>query len=175
MADLEHTESCAFYLLEQIPHILTFKDVRIFLAEVLQCVLYIQRVKILQMFIERDKEKESNEYSTSRYQMKNYYEIHRTNLFGVRRRSQHCPVEVIVRIQDAFRSLQNASSATWKNTIRISFINPQGLAEAGIDQNGIFKEFIQEAIRQAFDPSFNLFRVITNRFFDISFSFVGHR
>ncbi|CAF1207544.1 unnamed protein product, partial [Adineta ricciae] len=106
MADLEHTESCAFYLLEQIPHILTFKD----------------RVKILQMFIERDKEKESNEYSTSRYHMKNYYEIHRTNLFG-----------------DAFRSLQNASSTTWKNTIRISFINPQGLAEAGIDQNGIFK------------------------------------
>jgi hypothetical protein len=29
MADLEHNDSCAYYLLEQIPHILTFKDVRI--------------------------------------------------------------------------------------------------------------------------------------------------
>jgi ubiquitin-protein ligase E3 B len=61
--------------------------------------------------------------------------------------------------KDAFQSLQNASSTTWKNTIRISFINQQGLAEAGIDQNGIFKEFIQELIRQSFDPAFNLFKV----------------
>lgn len=36
------------------------------------------------MFIERDKEKENNEVSLLRYQMKNYYEIHRTNLFGVK-------------------------------------------------------------------------------------------
>ncbi len=62
-------------------------------------------------------------------------------------------------LKDAFQSLQNASSTIWKNTIRISFINQQGLAEAGIDQNGIFKEFIQEVTRQAFDPSFNLFKV----------------
>ncbi|CAF3697204.1 unnamed protein product [Adineta steineri] len=130
MADLERDDSCAFYLLEQIPHILTFKD----------------RVKILQMFIERDKEKECNEISSLRYHTKNYYEIHRTNLFG-----------------DAFRSLQSASSSTWKNTIRISFINQQGLAEAGIDQNGIFKEFIQDVTRQAFDPAFNLFKVTENR------------
>jgi hypothetical protein len=27
MADLERDDSCALYLLEQIPHILTFKDV----------------------------------------------------------------------------------------------------------------------------------------------------
>lgn len=36
------------------------------------------------MFIERDKEKESNEISVLRHMMKNYYEIHRTNIFGVR-------------------------------------------------------------------------------------------
>ena len=35
------------------------------------------------MFIERDKEKESNEISILRHMMKNYYEIHRTNIFGV--------------------------------------------------------------------------------------------
>ncbi|CAF2071444.1 unnamed protein product [Rotaria magnacalcarata] len=130
MADLERDDSCALYLLEQIPHILTFKD----------------RVKILQMFIEHDKEKECNEVSSLRHHMKNYYEIHRTNLFG-----------------DAFQALQNVPSTIWKNTIRISFINQQGLAEAGIDQNGIFKEFVQEVTRQAFDPAFNLFKVTENR------------
>jgi len=35
------------------------------------------------MFIERDKEKETNEISLFRHPMKNYYAIHRTNLFGV--------------------------------------------------------------------------------------------
>ncbi len=38
------------------------------------------------MFIERDKEKENNEVSSLRHHMKNYYEIHRTNLFGVNRK-----------------------------------------------------------------------------------------
>ena len=36
MADLEHGDSCALYLLEQIPHILTFKDVR---------MLYLWKIK----------------------------------------------------------------------------------------------------------------------------------
>ena len=115
------------------------------------------------MFIERDREKESNESSVFRHQMRNYYEIHRTNIFGVRRKQIFSfPYEFFV--QDAFQSLQNASSTAWKNTIRVSFINQQGLAEAGIDQNGIFKEFIQEVIRIAFDPAFNLFKV---RFRDV--------
>lgn len=39
------------------------------------------------MFIERDREKESNESSIFRHQMRNYYEIHRTNIFGVRMNS----------------------------------------------------------------------------------------
>ncbi len=38
------------------------------------------------MFIERDKEKENNEISLFRHNMKNYYAIHRTNLFGVNRK-----------------------------------------------------------------------------------------
>jgi hypothetical protein len=38
------------------------------------------------MFIERDKEKENNEISLFRHHMKNYYAIHRTNLFGVNRK-----------------------------------------------------------------------------------------
>ena len=62
-------------------------------------------------------------------------------------------------VQDAFQSLQNAPTTVWKNTIRVSFINQQGLAEAGIYQKGVFKECIQEVRRIAFDPAFNLFKV----------------
>ena len=35
----------------------------------------------------------------------------------------------------------------------------QGLDEAGIDQDGVFKEFLEETIQKVFDPSLNLFRV----------------
>ena len=34
-----------------------------------------------------------------------------------------------------------------------------GLAEAGIDETGVFKEFLEETIKKAFDPSLNLFKV----------------
>jgi hypothetical protein len=35
----------------------------------------------------------------------------------------------------------------------------QGLDEAGIDQDGVFKEFLEETIMRVFDPSLNLFKV----------------
>ena len=35
----------------------------------------------------------------------------------------------------------------------------QGLDEAGIDQDGVFKEFLEETLQRVFDPSLNLFKV----------------
>lgn len=39
------------------------------------------------------------------------------------------------------------------------FLCWQGLDEAGIDEMGVFKEFLEETIRQAFNPDLNLFKV----------------
>ena len=44
-----------------------------------------------------------------------------------------------------------------KDTIKIRFINAQGLEEAGIDENGVFKEFLEETIKETFNPDFGLF------------------
>lgn len=44
------------------------------------------------------------------------------------------------------------------------FFSYQGLSEAGIDQDGVFKEFLEETIKKAFDPTLNLFKV---RFLDL--------
>jgi len=33
------------------------------------------------------------------------------------------------------------------------------LDEAGIDQDGVFKEFLEETVKRVFDPALNLFRV----------------
>lgn len=50
-------------------------------------------------------------------------------------------------------------SQALKGVIRVRFVNEQGLAEAGIDQDGVFKEFLEETIKKVFDPSLNLFKV----------------
>ena len=41
---------------------------------------------------------------------------------------------------------------------QIKIYNDLGLAEAGIDQDGVFKEFLEEINRRVFDPQCNLFR-----------------
>ena len=44
-----------------------------------------------------------------------------------------------------------------KSIIRVKFVNAQGLDEAGIDQDGVFKEFLEETIKKVFDFDLNLF------------------
>ncbi|CAN7952003.1 unnamed protein product, partial [Ixodes pacificus] len=39
----------------------------------------------------------------------------------------------------------------------------KGLDEAGIDQDGVFKEFLEETIKRVFDPSLNLFRATSEQ------------
>lgn len=46
-----------------------------------------------------------------------------------------------------------------KGVIRVKFVNEQGLDEAGIDQDGVFKEFLEKTISKVFDPALSLFKV----------------
>jgi len=40
-----------------------------------------------------------------------------------------------------------------KRRVQVTFINQHGAAEAGIDGGGVFKEFLDDLIKEAFDPS----------------------
>ncbi|XP_040567057.1 ubiquitin-protein ligase E3B [Lepeophtheirus salmonis] len=60
-------------------------------------------------------------------------------------------------VEDGYRHLGKLSSRSLKGVIRVKFINTQGLDEAGIDQDGVFKEFLEETIKRVFDPGLNLF------------------
>ncbi|KHJ75141.1 HECT-domain protein, partial [Oesophagostomum dentatum] len=60
-------------------------------------------------------------------------------------------------VEDGYRQLSMLSTRALKSTIRVKFINQQGLDEAGIDQDGVFKEFLELTIKQVFDPALNLF------------------
>uniref|UniRef100_A0A146L582 Ubiquitin-protein ligase E3B n=1 Tax=Lygus hesperus TaxID=30085 RepID=A0A146L582_LYGHE len=61
-------------------------------------------------------------------------------------------------VEDGYRQLALLPPQALKGVIRVRFINEQGLDEAGIDQDGVFKEFLEETIKRVFDPSLNLFK-----------------
>lgn len=61
--------------------------------------------------------------------------------------------------QDGYEQLRQLSQHTMKGVIRVKFVNDLGVDEAGIDQDGVFKEFLEEIIKRVFDPALNLFKV----------------
>lgn len=61
-------------------------------------------------------------------------------------------------VEDGYQQLAFLSPQNLKGIIRVKFINEQGLSEAGIDQDGVFKEFLEETINTVFNPSLNLFK-----------------
>ena len=64
-------------------------------------------------------------------------------------------------VEDGFEQL-NAnvlSDANFKGLVRVKFVNEQGLMEAGIDQDGVFKEFLEESLSKIFNPELNLFKL----------------
>lgn len=55
-------------------------------------------------------------------------------------------------LEDSYQQLNKLQPQVLKSTIRVKFINEQGLSESGIDQNGVFKEFLEETMRKVLDP-----------------------
>ncbi|CAI7879165.1 unnamed protein product [Closterium sp. NIES-54] len=69
-------------------------------------------------------------------------------------------VDVSVRrdllVEDAFVRL-NQLGPMLKGRVRVSFVNAFGAEEIGMDQGGLFKEFLTDLAKAAFDPGYGLF------------------
>lgn len=77
-------------------------------------------------------------------------------------------------VEDGYRQLAALPARSLKGIIRVRFINQQGLDEAGIDQDGVFKEFLEETIKKVFDPSLNLFKTTAdNRLYPSPISYLN--
>ncbi|XP_074307347.1 E3 ubiquitin-protein ligase UPL6 [Silene latifolia] len=61
-------------------------------------------------------------------------------------------------LEDAFDQLNTLSEEDLKGSIRVTFINELGVEEAGIDGGGIFKDFMENITRAAFDMQYGLFK-----------------
>lgn len=62
---------------------------------------------------------------------------------------------------DAFEALHEKASL--KGRIQVQFMSQQGIAERGIDGGGLFKEFLLEFMKEAFDPNNGLWKISANQ------------
>lgn len=64
-------------------------------------------------------------------------------------------IEIAVRrdriVEDGFAQL-NTLGSKLKSCVNVSFVNECGLPEAGLDYGGLFKEFLTDLAKAAFDP-----------------------
>ncbi|XP_037089443.1 ubiquitin-protein ligase E3C-like [Pollicipes pollicipes] len=64
--------------------------------------------------------------------------------------------------EDAFEKLSPDNEPSLKPRMRVKMVNAKGLDEAGIDGGGIFREFLSELLKTAFDPNRGFFRITNN-------------
>ncbi|CAO3609417.1 unnamed protein product [Cunninghamella blakesleeana] len=77
-------------------------------------------------------------------------------------------------LEDGLRSLGHFSSESLKSGFQVSFVNELGVAEAGIDQGGPFKDFVTLLIAEVFKPCYSLFShtITTNLFYPSNISHI---
>jgi len=66
-------------------------------------------------------------------------------------------------LEDAVRTVNALPPSVWQGPVRIRFVNAEGVAEAGIDQRGLFKEFLEETTKALTWPAMGLFEATPMR------------
>ncbi|XP_022742117.1 E3 ubiquitin-protein ligase UPL6-like isoform X3 [Durio zibethinus] len=61
-------------------------------------------------------------------------------------------------LEDAYNQMSALSGEDLRGLIRVTFVNEFGEEEAGIDSGGIFKDFMEDITRAAFDVWYGLFK-----------------
>jgi len=124
---------------------LTTKEVRLatVLRELPFTISFSQRVILFQNLIQRDKQD---------------YQGDRVNFM------QGPSIDILVRrnyiYEDAFDKLSVENEPNLKLKMRVQLVNAAGMDEAGIDGGGLFREFLSQLLKAAFDPNRGFF-VIT--------------
>ncbi|KAK2076830.1 hypothetical protein QBZ16_005056 [Prototheca wickerhamii] len=61
-------------------------------------------------------------------------------------------------LEDGFAAFGAQGGPALRGRLRIQYISGLGFHEAGVDGGGLFKEFLEEVVREGFDPGRGLFR-----------------
>jgi len=66
-------------------------------------------------------------------------------------------------VEDGFDAL-NSLGEGLKRRVRVQFVNQFGEAEAGVDGGGLFKDFLYDIVKTAFDPQYGFFKETSDHF-----------
>eukprot|EP00090_Calanus_glacialis_P033719 TRINITY_DN5609_c0_g1_i7.p1 TRINITY_DN5609_c0_g1~~TRINITY_DN5609_c0_g1_i7.p1 ORF type:complete len:730 (-),score=261.08 TRINITY_DN5609_c0_g1_i7:104-2266(-) len=121
---------------------LTTKEVRLatVLRELPFTISFSQRVLVFQNLIQRDKQEHQGD---------------RVNFM------QGPHIDLLVRrnyiYEDSFEKLSRDNEPNLRLKMRVQLVNAAGLDEAGIDGGGLFREFLSQLLKAAFDPNRGFF------------------
>ncbi|KAF9903122.1 hypothetical protein EC991_004148 [Linnemannia zychae] len=101
-------------------------------------IRFEDRVSIFRAFVESDRQRNAG-MSAFHPNAVGHAQVHRGSVF-----------------EDGYEHL-NHLGPRLKGRIAITFIDQYGMAEAGIDGGGVFKEFLTSLVLQAFDTNYGLF------------------
>lgn len=107
-------------------------------------VAFSERVNILQGLLAADKLRSQGEFQNFLQGPALHVKVRRTHLY-----------------EDAFEKLSADNEPDLRPKLKVQLVNAMGLEEAGIDGGGIFREFLSELIKTAFDPNRGLFMTTT--------------
>ncbi|XP_052798070.1 ubiquitin-protein ligase E3B-like [Mya arenaria] len=122
------------------------KTAQYIMQKIPHIIPFSERVKIFRRYVQKERETLGLCESASATPQSTLITVHRSRI-----------------VEDGYRQLAQQPARSMKGLIRVRFINEQGLDEAGIDQDGVFKEFLEETINRVFDPSLNLFKVTSEQ------------
>lgn len=106
-----------------------------------------RRVNLFNALLESDKTKTQDETASFRQMMMNLEEGEEAEILG-RERVKIRRDELYI---DSKQSL-NRLGRRLRKRVQVTFVNKHGQEEAGIDGGGVFKEFIDDLIKDAFLP-----------------------
>ncbi|XP_067628842.1 ubiquitin-protein ligase E3C [Eurosta solidaginis] len=115
------------------------------LREIPFVVPFSKRVGILQGLVAADKMRVQGNYQAFLQGPSIILKVRRSHLY-----------------EDAYDRLRPENEPDLRLKFRVQFISSLGLEEAGIDGGGVFREFLSELIKTAFDPNRGFFMVTTD-------------
>jgi len=60
-------------------------------------------------------------------------------------------------LEDGFEAFKGLTQAALRRRLRVEFVDKHGMLEAGVDGGGLFKDFLEELVKQGFDPEYGFF------------------
>ena len=112
------------------------------LREMPYAISFSQRVHVFQDLVTRDKDDHQGD---------------RVNF--LQGKAIHVHIRRNFIYEDAFDKLSPDNEPNLRLKMRVMLTNAAGLDEAGIDGGGLFREFLNELLKTAFDPNRGFFRL----------------